>query len=82
MEQGYKNIITITRKDLDLRNALEVNSWFQKNQPDVVILAAAKVGGIIANSTYPSEFLIDNLKIQLNTIDLIFKKNNEKKKIS
>ena len=82
MEQGYKNIITITRKDLDLRNALEVKSWFQKNQPDVVILAAAKVGGIIANSTYPSEFLIDNLKIQLNTIDLIFKKNNEKKKIS
>ncbi len=67
--QGYKNILTVTRKDLDLRNTLEVNSWFKKNQPDIVILAAAKVGGIIANSTYPSEFLIDNLKIQLNTIE-------------
>ena len=57
-------ILTVDRSAVDLRNMAEVNSWMQSNQPDVVVLAAAKVGGIHANASYPVEFLQDNLMIQ------------------
>lgn len=66
---GYKNIITSSRDELDLRDQNQVKKWFLDNSPDIVILAAAKVGGIYANSSFPTEFLLDNLKIQNNVIE-------------
>lgn len=65
---GYVNLIGKTSKELDLRNQLEVKDFFSKEQPEVVIDAAAKVGGILANNTYPYAFLMDNLQIQNNLI--------------
>ena len=62
-------ILTPSRKELNLTNGQEVKRWFDKNKPSVVILAAAKVGGILANSNYPVDFLLENLKIQTNTIE-------------
>ena len=70
---GYKNIITVYRKELDLRNQIKVKKWFKENRPDIVILAAAKVGGILANSTYPYDFIIENIQIQTNVIESAFK---------
>ena len=67
-KQGFNNIITRTSKDLDLRNQLEVNNFFEKEKPEFVILAAAKVGGIHANNTYRAEFIYDNLLIEANII--------------
>ena len=72
-ENGYKNLITVSRADLDLRNLDHVSNWFQKNKPNVVIIAAAKVGGILANKNHPVEFLLDNLKIQNNLIETSWK---------
>lgn len=66
---GYTNILTRTSSELDLRSQQQVNEFFEKERPEVVFLAAAKVGGILANSTYPGEFLYDNLMIQSNVID-------------
>ena len=66
---GYLNLLTAKRKDLDLTDQLSVKNWYGINKPDVVIIAAAKVGGIIANSTLPTQFLLDNLKIQNNLIE-------------
>ena len=67
--QGFQNLLTPTRKELDLTNRREVFEWFNVNKPDVVFLAAARVGGIGANSTYPAEFISENLQIQVNTLD-------------
>lgn len=67
-KSGFSNIITSTSKELDLRNQNEVAAFFQLNKPEYVFLAAAKVGGIFANSQYPAEFLYDNLMIQNNVI--------------
>jgi len=64
LTQGHKAILTRDRKELDLRNAEAVFNFFQKEKPDYVVLAAAKVGGIGANSQYPVEFLLENLQIQ------------------
>ncbi len=72
-EKKYENILTASRKDLDLRIFSEVEKWFKLKKPDVVVIAAAKVGGILANSKYPTEFLLDNLKIQTNIIEISFK---------
>ena len=69
LENGYHNLLLPSRKNLDLLNNDEVKSWFKKNKPEVVILAAAKVGGIEANNNYPADFLIENLKIQTNIIE-------------
>jgi GDP-L-fucose synthase len=66
---GYSNIITRTSKELDLRNQAAVNHFFQTEKPTHVFLAAAKVGGILANNTYRGEFLYDNLMIQNNVIN-------------
>ncbi len=60
------------RKDLNLLNYEELKSWFELNKPNVVIIAAAKVGGIFANSSRPLDFLLENLKIQTNLIELSF----------
>ncbi|MET4560712.1 GDP-L-fucose synthase [Lysinibacillus parviboronicapiens] len=66
---GYSKIITRTSKELDLRKQVEVGVFFEEEQPEYVFLAAAKVGGILANSTYPGQFLYDNLMIQTNVIE-------------
>jgi GDP-L-fucose synthase len=68
-KRGYSNIITVSRQDVDLVDADAVSQWFIANRPDVVVLAAAKVGGIQANNAYPAEFLLNNLKIQNNVIE-------------
>ena len=67
-KQGYLNIIGRTHKELDLTNQNEVNQFFEQEKPDQVFLAAAKVGGIHANNTYPAEFIYDNLMVQANVI--------------
>lgn len=66
--EGYFNIITKSSKELDLRNQASVTNFFNENKPDIVVLAAAKVGGIQANNTLRGEFLFDNLSIQNNVI--------------
>ena len=65
---GYQNIIVRTHKELDLRNQAQVNQFFEAEKPEYVFLAAAKVGGILANNTYPADFSYDNLMISANVI--------------
>lgn len=72
---GYKNIIIRTHKELDLENQQDVITFFKKNKPDYVFIAAAKVGGIHANSTYKAEFIYNNLMIQSNVINASYKNN-------
>ena len=79
-KKGYKKIITIDKKKLDLRNQIAVKKFIKKNKPDAVIIAAAKVGGIKANIKYPADFISDNLQIQTNLI-LSSRLNNVKKLI-
>jgi len=67
-KEGYHNIVTKTSVELDLRNQQAVNEFFEKEKPAYVILAAAKVGGILANNTYKAEFIYDNLMIEANII--------------
>lgn len=67
-KNGYTNLLTPARSDLDLMDPNAVTQWFDKNRPDHVFLAAAKVGGILANNTYPAEFIHRNLVIQNNLI--------------
>ena len=65
---GYNNVIVKNSSELDLRNQHQVRLFFEKNRPNYVFLAAAKVGGIIANNSYKADFIYDNLSIQLNLI--------------
>jgi GDP-L-fucose synthase len=67
-ELGYANLLLRTRAELDLRDQAAVEAFFARERPAYVFLAAAKVGGILANSTYPADFLLDNLQIQCNVI--------------
>ena len=60
--KGYKNILTASKEELNLLNQSKVINWFEENKPDIVILAAARVGGIYANDIYPVNFLLENLK--------------------
>jgi GDP-L-fucose synthase len=71
--QGYVNILTKTHAELDLTNQTAVNTFFEKEKPDQVYLAAAKVGGIYANNTYPAEFIYHNLMIEANVIHAAWK---------
>jgi len=71
--QGYENIITRTSSQLDLRDQREVEEFFSKEKPDFVFLSAAKVGGILANNTYPADFIYDNIMIQSNVIYYSYK---------
>ena len=66
--KGYSNLICRTHKELDLLNQKEVETFFEKEKPEYVILAAAKVGGIVANNTYRADFIYENLQIQNNVI--------------
>jgi GDP-L-fucose synthase len=67
--EGHQQLLTVGRSDLDLMDERAVAAWFADQRPDVVVLAAARVGGILANATYPADFLLDNLKIQQNVIE-------------
>ena len=77
--QGHSNFITRTHAELELTNQSAVRDFFESEKPDQVYLAAAKVGGIHANNTYPAEFIYDNLVVQANVIDAAF--NNGVKKL-
>ena len=68
INSGYKHVITPTSSELDLINQKDVEGFFSRERPEVVILAAAKVGGILANATYRSEFIYNNLMIEANVI--------------
>lgn len=70
---GFSQIITRTHEELDLTRQAEVETFFAKEKPDYVILAAAKVGGIHANNTYPADFIMKNLQIECNVIDASYK---------
>lgn len=70
--EGYTNLITRTRAELDLTDQAAVRVFFAEEQPEYVFLAAAKVGGILANQSYPAEFIRDNLLIQNNVIDTAY----------
>ncbi len=76
--KGYNNLIGRTSQELDLRDQVAVNSLYNLEKPEVVIDAAAKVGGILANNNFPYEFLMENMQIQNNLIDGAFKNGIEK----
>jgi GDP-L-fucose synthase len=73
VESGYANLLTRTRQELDLVNSSAVDKFFEEEKPDFVFLAAAKVGGILANSRYPATFIKDNLAIQNNIIEASYR---------
>ena len=68
-QAGYAHLLTASHDELDLRDMQATAAWMERHRPNVVVLAAAKVGGIQANSSYPADFLLDNLKIQNNVIE-------------
>ena len=76
--EGFQNFITKSLSELDLRSQAEVALFFEEEKPDYVFLAAAKVGGIVANNTYRAEFLYDNLMIQNNIIHQSYENNVKK----
>lgn len=76
--EGFSNIVTKTHEELDLTRQAEVEKFFEEEQPAYVILAAAKVGGIYANDTYPADFIMKNLQIECNVIDAAYKNGVEK----
>lgn len=78
LDNGYRNIISRTSSELDLRKSVEVKAFFEKEKPDYVFLAAAKVGGIQANNTYRADFIYDNLAIELNVIHAAYESNVNK----
>ncbi|MFN9998503.1 MAG: GDP-L-fucose synthase family protein [bacterium] len=77
-QRCYKNLVTKTSTELDLRNQQAVNDFFTKEKPEYVFLAAAKVGGILANNTYRAEFIYDNLMIQSNIIEAAYRSGIKK----
>lgn len=78
VSEGYVNILTRSHKELDLSIQSDVNAFFQSEKPDYVFLSAARVGGIKANSTFPAEFIRENLFIQTNVIDASYRSGVEK----
>jgi GDP-L-fucose synthase len=77
--KGFKNVVMATSKEVDLRDQSQTNAFFAREKPEYVILAAAKVGGIMANKTYPADFLYENLLIEANTIHAAY--SHEVKKL-
>lgn len=73
IKKGYTNLVLRTSKELDLRDRDATSAFFEKEKPDFVFVAAAKVGGIKANMDFPADFIYDNLQIQNNIIDLSYK---------
>ncbi|MDQ6973133.1 MAG: NAD-dependent epimerase/dehydratase family protein, partial [Mariprofundaceae bacterium] len=76
--QGYDKLLLRTSAELDLRDAQAVDAFYAAEKPECVILAAAKVGGIHANNTYPADFIRENLQIQLNVIDAAYRHGAKK----
>lgn len=77
-ENGYYNLLVKNSKELDLRRQKEVENFFEQERPDYVILAAAKVGGILANSEYPADFMYDNMILEMNVIHSAFQSKAKK----
>ena len=77
-KEGYENVVVRKSSELDLRDQKQVSNFFNKEKPDIVVLAAAKVGGIHANNTFRGEFLYDNLMIQNNVINESYKNGVKK----
>lgn len=77
-KNGYHNIVTRTHKELDLTRQDAVEAFFEKEKPDYVFLAAAKVGGIVANNEAPADFMYDNMILEMNVINSAFKNNVKK----
>jgi len=77
-QEGYNNIVVRTKQELDLRDQVAVRAFFEKEKPDYVFLAAAKVGGINWNWTHPADFIYDNLAIQTNVIDSAYRNGCKK----
>src|SRR5882724_10153146 len=75
---GFANLILRSSAELDLRNQQAVDGFFESERPEYVFMAAAKVGGILANSTYPVEFLRDNLAIEINVMDAAYRNGVKK----
>src|SRR5881397_3571766 len=69
LEAGFSNLVTRTSSELDLRDRAAVEDFFAAERPATVVMAAAKVGGIVANNTYPADFISDNLRMQVNVLD-------------
>jgi GDP-L-fucose synthase len=76
--EGFGNLLLRSSAELDLRNQAAVDAFFDKERPELVYLAAAKVGGILANDTYPADFIRDNLQIQTNVIDAAYRYGTKK----
>ena len=72
-QKGYKNLITVDKKKLDLTNQSKVFNFIKKNKPDFIFIAAAKVGGILSNNNYKADFIYNNLSIQINIINSAYK---------
>jgi GDP-L-fucose synthase len=68
-QEGFNNLLTATSRELDLREQAAVRDFFERERPEIVFLAAAKVGGILANNTYPADFIYQNLMIEVNVIE-------------
>ena len=77
-KKGYNNLVGFSSNQIDLRNFNDVFNLIKKENPDIIIDAAARVGGIMANSTYPYEFLMDNMLIQNNLIKSAYDLNIKK----
>ena len=77
-KQGFENLVTRARVELDLTSQAQVEDFFKSEKPDYVFLAAAKVGGIHANNTFPADFIRDNLQIQTNIIDSAYRNGAKK----
>ena len=77
-KEGYENLVVRTSKELDLREKQQVDTFFETEKPEFVFLAAAKVGGIVANNEFPADFIRDNLMIQTNVIDASYRNQVEK----
>ena len=73
-KKGYKNLITVNRKSLNLRDTLKVENFFKKKKIDYLIMAAARAGGIIANSNNQKDFFLENIEIQNSLLNLALKK--------
>ena len=77
-KNGYLNLLAPTRKDLNLLNYIDVHEWFKRFKPEIIIIASAKVGGIFANNSFPADFILENLKIQTNLIEISWRENIKK----
>lgn len=76
--QGFDNLITAASRELDLREQSAVRAFFAEHKPDYVFMAAAKVGGILANDTFPAEFIYDNLMMEANVVDAAYRSGVQK----